>query len=390
EPHFSVEFAALDFSDPARGRYAYRLRGVDADWVQTGAEFRVAAYGNLAPGDYELRVRATNRAGAWSERELVLPVRMLPAWWQTWWARGLLLLAGAGALHAYLRLRTRRLSARRLQLEAMVQARTAELQAVSAALQRKTEELEATALTDPLTGLRNRRYLAQHIGHDVAISLRRHLGHLEHGRPARADADLVFFLVDIDHFKQVNDQHGHAAGDAVLVQVCERLRQVFRDSDHLVRWGGEEFLIVAPGMPRAHAAELAERARQAVAALPMLVDGGQLLAVSCSVGYAVFPLVPEQPRLLDWARVVNLADAALYLAKAAGRNRWVGVVGRHPARADAAAEAADLTLPATDWLASGRLVLCQGPALQTPPAGSGPAATGVGPSPDGPPLSPVP
>ena len=78
-------------------------------------------------------------------------------------------------------------------------------------------------------------------------------------------AELVVFLIDIDHFKSVNDAHGHDAGDAVLVQMAARLRSVFRGSDHLVRWGGEEFLVVASDTPRERAPELAERMRRAVA-----------------------------------------------------------------------------------------------------------------------------
>ncbi|MFY8087184.1 MAG: triple tyrosine motif-containing protein, partial [Rubrivivax sp.] len=89
---FSVEFAALDFSEPARLRYAYRLEGYDPDWIQTGADFRLASYGNLPPGHYLLKLRGSNRSGVWSPHELHIPVEVLPAWWQSWWARALALL----------------------------------------------------------------------------------------------------------------------------------------------------------------------------------------------------------------------------------------------------------------------------------------------------------
>jgi hypothetical protein len=95
---FSVEFAALDYSGPEHLRYRYRLQGFDAGWIDTGADFRVASYGNLPPGDYVLEVQGSNRTGQWSPQTLNLPVQVLPAWWQTWWARVLGVLAGLLAL----------------------------------------------------------------------------------------------------------------------------------------------------------------------------------------------------------------------------------------------------------------------------------------------------
>jgi diguanylate cyclase (GGDEF)-like protein len=309
---FSIEFAALDYVDPGRVRYAYKLDGVDEDWISTGADFRAASYGQLSPGLHQLHVRAEHRNGRWQSDELVIPVQVLPAWWQHWWARGGMLLLGAALLLGLVHLRARQLQRRQRVLEVKVQERTV--------------ELEEASLSDPLTGLRNRRFLTQHIEVDIALSLRRHAAHTLHGGPAPADADLLFFLLDLDHFKRVNDEHGHAAGDAVLCQLSERLRKVFRDSDYLVRWGGEEFLVVVRFIPRGRAAELAERARQAVADQPFDLPDGKALACSCSLGFAAFPLAPSEPQAFDWIETVNLADAALYQAKAGGRNAWVGVL----------------------------------------------------------------
>ncbi|MBA3931274.1 MAG: GGDEF domain-containing protein, partial [Xanthomonas sp.] len=125
---------------------------------------------------------------------------------------------------------------------------------------------------------------------------------------------------------RVNDAHGHAAGDAVLMQMRGRLEPVFRATDWLVRWGGEEFLIVARSISRQHAAELAERVRAAVAGQPFVLDDGRLLQRSCSLGFACFPLAVAHPRALDWSATLDLADAALYAAKRSGRNAWAGVV----------------------------------------------------------------
>jgi diguanylate cyclase (GGDEF)-like protein len=332
---FSLEFAALDYADPGRLRYAYQLQGFDPDWIQTGAEMRVASYSNLNPGDYLLRVRATNRSGVWSAPERAIPVQVLPAWWQGLAFRFVLLLLAAALLWGLLHWRTRQLRLRQLKLEHKVLERTNALASLA-------RELEQSSFNDPLTGLRNRRFLTQHIEADVA-------------RAQQGGADLIFFLVDIDHFKQVNDQHGHAAGDAVLRQMRERLQQVFREADYIVRWGGEEFLIVARGSARAHAAELAERAWAAVSERPFRLDDGSPLHKSCSVGFACFPLAPELADALDWTATLKVADAALYAVKRGGRNSWLGAVRASAASAEALRSQAQQ--PLQDWMASGGLQL---------------------------------
>lgn len=320
----TVEFASTDFSAPERNRYAYKLAGYDADWIPADATRRLATYTNLPPGKYQLMLRASNRDGAWAERELGLAVRVLPAWHQTWWARCLALLALALLMFAAVRGRTRLLRHRHQMLEHKVSERTAELQALHRVLEEKSAQLELSSLTDPLTGLHNRRFLTEHIEQDLAASLRR----AQEARAAGAqplDTDSVFLLLDIDAFKRINDRYGHAAGDAVLVQLGARLRGMLRESDYLVRWGGEEFLAVARDTDRVRAEELAERMRAVVAGAPFVLDDGGELAVSCSIGFACMPFEFERPQGRSWQQIVKLADHGLYAAKRSGRDAWVGV-----------------------------------------------------------------
>ncbi|HEY0062891.1 MAG TPA: sensor domain-containing diguanylate cyclase [Telluria sp.] len=195
-------------------------------------------------------------------------------------------------------------------------------------LERAYKALEDVSLTDQLTGLRNRRFFLQHVETDVNMSLRRYDDPLHRGADERDNApgkDLVFFMVDLDHFKEVNDRHGHAAGDAVLVQMQERLREVFRETDYLIRWGGEEFLVLARATHRDDAHVVAERIRNAVANRPFTLPDGSDLAKTCSIGFACFPFVQAEPRLLSWSEVVELADQGLYLVKRSGRNAWAAV-----------------------------------------------------------------
>lgn len=131
---FSIEFAALDYSDPARLNYAYRLDGFDPDWISGGSSNRVARYTKLDPGSYMLRARATNRSGIWSPNELAINVQVLPAWWEQLWFRLLVIAASLGLIGAVVHLRTRRLRVNQQLLERKVEERTSELQTLTVAL----------------------------------------------------------------------------------------------------------------------------------------------------------------------------------------------------------------------------------------------------------------
>jgi diguanylate cyclase (GGDEF)-like protein len=130
----------------------------------------------------------------------------------------------------------------------------------------------------------------------------------------------------MDHFKAVNDTYGHAAGDLVLQQASAALRGACRDADFVVRWGGEEFLIVARNADRSQAALLADHLRDAIRALRIDVGNGVILEKTCSIGYAAFPVLASAPEAYAWEEAVKMADQCLYAAKHSGRDAWVGVV----------------------------------------------------------------
>lgn len=307
-----VEFAALDLSAPQRLRYRYRLEGFDRDWNAAAPAQRLAAYTGLPPGRYQLLVQGSNRAGAWSEPPWRLDLRVLPAWHQTWWFRATGWLLGLLLVVAIFRLRLRALRRRGAELERQVAERTADLRTAY-------ERIEQASLTDPLTGLHNRRFLEQALPADLELSARHHAA----GHPVPPDADHLLLMLDLDHFKAVNDAHGHAAGDAVLVQTATLLRQALRASDYVVRWGGEEFLVVARFVERASGASLAEKIRATVAAHEFRLPDGGKLRKTVSIGFAAFPLAADRAGDLDTLQ--HLADLALYAAKRSWRDAWVGV-----------------------------------------------------------------
>lgn len=315
---FRLEFAALDYTAPERTHYRYQLIGHDSAWTTVDATQRSLVYAGLAPGDYTLRVAATNRAGLWSPHELRVPVAVAPAFFETWPFRIVAAAAVAALAYAVYRLRIRTLRARSAALERTVDERTCELRAAYA-------RIEEASLTDALTGLRNRRYLDQTMASDLALA-------------ARSGSDLIFLLLDLDHFKSVNDVYGHAAGDAVLVQLAQVLRATFRTSDVVARWGGEEFVVVVRFLDRREAPALAEKLRAAVESHRFLLPDGMVLEKTCSIGGACWPFSPAVPDAVGWEEILGVADACLYLAKRGGRNRWM--VGELPPNHIAPAAAA--------------------------------------------------
>jgi diguanylate cyclase (GGDEF)-like protein len=206
-----------------------------------------------------------------------------------------------------------------LELEQAVAQRSAELV-------QKNKELEEISLTDPLTCTRNRRYFYETISTDIAQALRSHLKTTEPEAVQMPRQELIFVLVDIDRFKRVNDELGHAAGDHLLQEVAKRIAAVMRRSDDLVRWGGEEFLLVCRTTDREHASLLCERVLEAVREIPFDVGNGVQVNKTCSIGWAPFPWIREDVGLLSIDNVIELADKALYLAKREGRNRSYGML----------------------------------------------------------------
>ncbi|WP_229426873.1 hybrid sensor histidine kinase/response regulator [Massilia atriviolacea] len=143
---FEIEVAALDFSDAKRNRYSFRLEGYDQTWVDNDANRRVAAYSNLAPGSYRLRVRGANRDGVWADEELSIRVKVLPAWHQTWWAYLAYVLAALAAMYGLYRWRVRQLERSRAALQALVYSRTQHLEKLNAIVKSINEQLDFDAL----------------------------------------------------------------------------------------------------------------------------------------------------------------------------------------------------------------------------------------------------
>ena len=165
-------------------------------------------------------------------------------------------------------------------------------------------EAERLSTTDPLTGVWNFRYLSMSLAREIE-------------RSTRFDRPLAVLMLDLDHFKQVNDVYGHARGDAVLRELAERVQEQIREVDTFARYGGEEFVVVLPETTLEGAAQLAERICVAVRREPFRSEGEEPLTVTVSIGGAAFPEHGSSP-----ATLMRAADKALYEAKGQGRDRW--------------------------------------------------------------------
>ncbi len=299
--NLTVGFTALDYTDPERNRYEYKLDGFDKDWIPADSTRRLARYTNLPPGDYLLELRGSNRDGVWAPTRQVR-IRVLPAWFQTWWFKIIAVLAGLLLLWALFLLGTAYLRRQQRELERQVVLRTSELQKMTVELQASQEKLEHMAYTDALTGLPNRRMFTEHFKRLLALK-------------RRQGASFSLLLMDFDAFKQINDTQGHDAGDFVLVEMARRMSALVRESDCLARLGGDEFGLI---LGQSHDVEGTESVcRKVIESFvePAVFDGMELRTAP-SIGIAIFPFDGETQDTLYKA-----ADLALYQAKRRGGNR---------------------------------------------------------------------
>jgi diguanylate cyclase (GGDEF)-like protein len=297
EQDVAFEYALLTPRRSTDVRYRTRLVGLEAvpsPWV---AAYR-RTYTSLPPGRYVFRVEARDAAGVEST-PVELPFEVSSHVWRRPWALALEALAAVGLITAALRFRERRFRRRAASLEALVAERTVQLSAAN-------ELLAELSLTDPLTGLANRRALESRAEE-------------EWRRAARAGAGLAVLMLDVDHFKAYNDTAGHLAGDKCLRQVADALRRhAQRPADLLARYGGEEFACLLPGLDREAARTHAQRLRAAIEELALPHPSSPIgPVVTVSIGVAWDTPAAQA----DWRSVLAAADSALYRAKQSGRNR---------------------------------------------------------------------
>ncbi|MDR6990471.1 diguanylate cyclase [Luteimonas sp. 3794] len=314
---FTIGMTAIDFLAPSAAQLRYRVDGLHSGWIYPHLARTEFSLNHLPAGRYRLEVQAAGRDGQFGESR-VLTIVMPPPPWRHPLAYVLYALLATLLVALYLR-RLRRAVVRERErvdlLNRTVAERTAQLEHANRQLQQSNAQLDAATRLDPLTQVPNRRELQEWLAREAVRA------------PGRRGSDaLFFFMLDIDAFKRINDGHGHQAGDEALVQFAGRMRALTRDGDLLLRWGGEEFMLVARLDDADAAAGLAERMRSTIADTPIALAHGATLRMTCSIGFAPWPLSIAWPTLGDWQQTIALADRCLYAAKDAGRDAWVGLV----------------------------------------------------------------
>ncbi len=327
DDNVAFEFAALDFTAPQSNRYMYKLEGFDKDWIDLGNRRRVT-YTDLDDGKYLLRVRAANSEGVWNEAGFAIPVSVSAAPWDTWWAylayAALVLQLGAFLwLGHHRKVRREEEYSRRLEQE--VSSRTDALLQKNKELNHLNRALQDSSLSDPLTGLRNRRFVFEEVSRDLDV-IRRRIEDEREGASSLGTNDLVFMMIDMDHFKPINDTYGHAAGDQVLLQFRDLLLSNCRRTDFVIRWGGDEFVVIAKQARAGETEALAERIRSTVANHNFTLSDGQIVRTTCSIGFAAYPLFRNKVDDSGLDEIINLADSLMYEAKKQ-RNAWAGMMG---------------------------------------------------------------
>ncbi len=290
---FSIEFSALDYASPETNQYAFKLDGFDQDWNTAIARHRVATYTNLDPGRYQLQVRGTNKDGVWSQNSASIEIVVTPPWYWNTWSKVLWLMLTLLLVSGVYKWRVWDLQKRSDKLKRLVEKRTQDLEDINRKLLRLSS-------IDELTGLRNRRDFRIH-------------AELELDRFKRLGSPFSILMIDIDHFKQINDTLGHACGDRVLVECAQMMTQLTRKHDLLARWGGEEFILLAVNTDLTAAVATANKIRQAIHELEVNFEQ-QVVKVTMTVG--VSQIMPDQN--LD--ECIKIADGHLYEGKRKGRD----------------------------------------------------------------------
>ena len=212
---------------------------------------------------------------------------------------------------------------RKAEIKRLIDEKTAELQM-------KNNTLKEAVMKDPLTGLMNRRYMFDVEERKIRrfIESRDRKIHLMDNRNLLEKNDLVYgvIMMDIDHFKRVNDIYGHDAGDMVLKGVAEIMQESVRADDILIRWGGEEFLIVLKNIPVKKMFEVAKKIRKAIEKHPFVLQSGASLWITVSMGVVFLPFFVGEPKLLTFENIITLSDMALYYSKKQGRDMATFVV----------------------------------------------------------------
>ena len=317
--NLSVHYSAPLFSGAGGLLFDYTFDELHVN----GTTGRKVSLSDLQSGLHKFSVRAYRSANpsGFSEKKLVFEVK--PEFYEerSFVVTSPLMFIAFIFVLIFLNKRLRKI--RKAEIKRLIDEKTAELQI-------KNNALKEAVMKDPLTGLMNRRYMFEVEERKIRrfIESRERKMHLLDNRNMLENNDHVYgvIMMDIDHFKRVNDLYGHDAGDMVLKGVAEVMQDSVRADDILIRWGGEEFLIVLKNIPLGKMLEVVKKIRKAIEKHPFAVQGNTTLWITVSMGVVFIPFFAGNPKLLSFENIITLADMALYNSKENGRDMATFVV----------------------------------------------------------------
>lgn len=312
--NISISYSALEFIKANAIEFRYQLKGFDTEWQKVGQR-REAIYTNLPPGSYQFIVQARYSSQNWTERQQLMLDLVVPRLFtETVVYKGLWLLLVVLALYGLAWLWRRNAVMQQLELSKLVRLRTAELESSNARLYELNEQLSQLTHKDTLTGLRNRRFLFEQLPKDIE--------QYQHNRDAMLQQGkcIALLQLDMDNFKSINDLYGNSAGDSVLQQISGLLLRESRGADYVVRYAGEQFVLVLRDVEFALVRDVALQLNQLVANAHFQIPDGRTVSLTCSIGYSCFPLELLGGQLISWEISLQLSEIALRKVKQSGRN----------------------------------------------------------------------
>ncbi|WP_333607792.1 ligand-binding sensor domain-containing protein [Arsukibacterium sp.] len=314
ERNISIHYSALEFARPEAIRFRYRLLGFEQEWHQT-TERREAIYTNVPAGSYQFQLQAKLGNEQWAQANMAELTLVVPQRFdETLLYRMLWLLLLLCCLYGVMWLVRRNTLYKQLELERLVRQRTQELENSNIQLNDLNDKLSQLTDTDSLTGLRNRRFLFEQLPKDVE--------HFQRNRESlQAQGKcIVLIQLDLDNFKLVNDQFGNSAGDRVIQQISGLLIRETRGSDYVVRYAGDVFVLVLRDIQLELVQQFSYKLCEQIRNTYFNVAKGETVSVTCSVGYAIFPLELVGGQLIGWEVSLRLAELALQHIKANGKD----------------------------------------------------------------------
>jgi diguanylate cyclase (GGDEF)-like protein len=314
ERNVTLHYSALEYIKPDAMQFRYRLDSFDNHWHDVGQR-REAVYTNLPPGEFTFRLQVRQSGRSWQSATETSLILIVPERFdETLLYRSLWLLLLLCCLYGVLWLVRRNTLHKQQELERLVKQRTLQLENSNVRLNELNEQLGQLTHKDNLTGLRNRRFMFEQLPKDIE--------HFQRNRELMEDQGkcLALLHVDLDNFKQINDQYGNSAGDSIIQQVSGLLIRETRGSDYVVRFSGAAFVLVLRDIQTDLVRQFSYRLNEQVATASFNLPDGQIVRLACSIGYAHYPLPLLGGQLINWEVSLQLAELALYHVKHNGKN----------------------------------------------------------------------